>query len=373
MLLSSESFVISGWNVVSPIGIGRNEFAENFTSQRMGLKKVDDEFCGMKLENACVADDFNASEFLGSRGTRTFDRTTRLAVSTAKLALEDRGISESERLKTGIVLGSMNGSIKSITEFTRDSLVQEKPYFVNPSLFPNTVMNCAAGQCAIWHKLRGPNATLSAGSMSGLNSLQYSIRLLRKGYAEIVLAGSVEAYCGQSAWAFQASLPAKIRENEYLGEGCVLFTLEKKESALAKNCQIHAELVAGETYLVPRAKNNCCKVSGNLAQSIRNVLMQAQVDPDEITAISKHCCGGRKLKAMEQDAIRMAFKGHNQPDQFAVSDFVGNTVSASVSFQLAGALSYAPAIGSKKQGYILITSLSIDGYIGCLLLKTDCN
>src|SRR5699024_7600310 len=81
----------------------------------------------------------------------------------------------------GLVLGTHTGSAQSIMDFTRESLVSAKPFYVDPSLFPNTVMNCAAGQSAIWHQLKGPNTTIAGGRGTGLLALQYALRLQRAG------------------------------------------------------------------------------------------------------------------------------------------------------------------------------------------------
>jgi len=370
MKYGNGNLVISGWDIISPMGIGRDEFTENFKSRRIGNQRMNDSFSGVKLDQAYVAENFNVNSLLGKRGTRTFDRTTQLTICTAKLALEHRGISENERLKTGIVLGSTNGSLKSITDFSRDTFTQEKPYFVNPSLFPNVVLNCAASQCAIWHKLRGPNATVSSGSMSGLSSIQYAMRLLKNGYADLVLAGGVEEYCKQSAWAFQKSLPKRIRGKECFGEGCVFFALETKESAEAKNRAFYAEIIACECRLIPRIKYNFNQFSEHLADCIAHVLEISRVEPRDVAAVSKYSCTSRKIKEVETEALQKIFRKQNYLEQFAISDLSGNAMSAAVSFQVAAALTYTSEKHGNDNTYILITTLSIDGYVGCMLLQT---
>ncbi|MCP5877146.1 hypothetical protein NL390_32295, partial [Klebsiella pneumoniae] len=73
-----------------------------------------------------------------------------------------------DSLGTALVLGTTTGSAESMMNFTRSSLEAEKPFYVDPALMPNAVMNCAAGQCAIWHQLKGPNTTIAGGRAAGL-------------------------------------------------------------------------------------------------------------------------------------------------------------------------------------------------------------
>lgn len=109
--------------------------------------------------------DFDVRARLGRRGTSFYDRATALAVVACGDALDDSGLTvdDTTRTRIGVVLGTTVGSLKSTSDYTRETLVQDKPYLVNPVLFPNTVMNCAAGQAAIRHGLKGSTPPSPAG------------------------------------------------------------------------------------------------------------------------------------------------------------------------------------------------------------------
>lgn len=197
-----DTLVVSGWSVASPYGLGAQAFAEGVRGLRDAVRAGDEEADLGPYERAGRIPDFDVRAVLGRKGTRAMDRATGLAVATAGMLLEQAGAGLAEEVPeaVGMVLGTGHGSVQSIMDFTRDSLTGEKPFHVDPALFPNTVMNRAAGQSAIWHTLRGPNTTVSGGALTGLLALSYAARLLRRRHCEAVLCGAVEEFSRERAW-----------------------------------------------------------------------------------------------------------------------------------------------------------------------------
>jgi hypothetical protein len=146
--------------------------------------------------------DFQVRAVLGKKGTRSMDRVTGLAITTVGRLLDDaprnREVATGE--SAALVLGTTIGSVQSQMDFVRDSFTGERPYLVDPARFPNAVMNCAAGQSAIWHRLKGPNTTIAGGRAAGLYALNYTRRLLRFGRAGTVLCGAVEEFSTERSW-----------------------------------------------------------------------------------------------------------------------------------------------------------------------------
>ena len=88
-----------------------------------------------------------------------------MVVAAAKLALQNSGWTPERLAKhdAGLVLGTMFGSVHTISKFDRHAL-EQGPACASPMDFANTVINAAAGQTAIWHNLRGINSTIASGS-----------------------------------------------------------------------------------------------------------------------------------------------------------------------------------------------------------------
>ena len=69
-----------------------------------------------------------------------------------------------------------------------ETIGQQGPDKVSPRLFPNSVMNAAAGHTCLSFKIKGPLSTLAIGTASGLLGLGYAADLIRSGEADVMLA-----------------------------------------------------------------------------------------------------------------------------------------------------------------------------------------
>src|SRR5947208_1258828 len=114
--------------------------------------------------------------------------------------------------------------------------------------FANTVINAPAGQAAIWHGLRGVNATVAAGAASGLLAVAHAADLIRAGRATTVLAGGVEELSFESVCGFRRAgllcdgdRPRPFdagRSGFALGEGAAVLVLEDSEAAAARGARV---------------------------------------------------------------------------------------------------------------------------------------
>ena len=362
-----RSVAITGWGVISPIGIGRDDFTDAIRTGKSGFSSVGRQANGGAVFQgpAAVIPTFDAVKCLGAKGTRSMDRTTGMAVATVGMALAHSGVDVGvDRARIGIALGTSTGSIRSISEFTRDTLLHERPYLVNPALFPNTVMNCAAGQCAIWYGLKGVNATLSAGHLSGLLALRYASLTLRRGYADVLVTGCVEEFCEESAWAWH-HLANRSRP---IGEGCTMLVVEKAERARQNGRQVLAEVLACESGIYAGSAGGAHGCVESFVASIRRALAHAEIEADAIDAISVSSRGAAALDTLECEAIGRALGNGRPRRRIAVAEHVGDTFSASAGFQLAAALSLFE-IDPTYVRHALITCVGEHGTVGCAIVR----
>jgi 3-oxoacyl-[acyl-carrier-protein] synthase II len=281
------------------------------------------------------------------------------------MALQHSGLTltDENRARVGVVLGTNVGSIKSIGDFMRDTLIHERPYLVNPMNFPNSVMNCAAGQSAIWHKLKGINATISAGRLAGLMALRYAGMTLRLGYADAVITGSVEEFCEQTAWAFHHTGRVDPARGAPLGEGCAVFTLENAEAVCAQGRKVLAEVLACEVGVYSPDIGGRARQAQGLAACIRRALSRAGVGARDVWAVSAHQFADAELEEVESHALELALDGHVPARQVIVGKSVGECFSAAGAFQLAALLAlFGDAQGDRVA---LVTSLAHSGAVGC--------
>ncbi|MEI5034533.1 beta-ketoacyl synthase N-terminal-like domain-containing protein [Streptomyces sp. S1A(2023)] len=356
--------LISAWSVVSPFGMDVSAFGNGLRSGTAAATALDPEEWKVPFENACLVEGFSNREVLGRKGTRSMDRVTGLAVAAVGRLLQD---ADGERISgvgqdAALVLGTSTGSAQSIMDFTRDSLTQEKPFFVDPMRFPNTVMNCAAGQSAIWHKLKGPNTTIAGGRASGLLALNYALRLKKSGHARTVLFGAVEEFSSARAW-LEWHTRGQDESDAVLGEGAAVLLLESGEVAEEHGRDGLAEVLGLECGVYHEAGTEATV----LADCVRRVLERTGVRPDDVRYLSHSQAAGAR-GAAEQDALTDVL-GNHQPELVRCADLIGDTHAAAAAFQIAAVLVAAEGREDAKGQIALITSVDRDGVVGCAVLR----
>ncbi|MBE1491996.1 beta-ketoacyl synthase N-terminal-like domain-containing protein [Plantactinospora soyae] len=355
--IAGDELVLSGWSAASAFGLGADRFADGVRAGTDAVAPLDRAAWPGPYDRAGLIPGFDIPELLGRKGTRSMDRATGIAIATVGMLLDQCGpelVGEPERI--GLVLGTSSGSVQSIMDFTRESLTGARPFHVDPARFPNTVMNRAAGQSAIWYGLKGPNTTIAGGSLTGLLALNYAVRLQRGGHSDLILCGAVEEYSVQRGW-----LEWHGREGVAapLGEGCAIFLLEPLSSAVRDGRRPLAT-VRGSRF---RAFSDPAAVRPVLGRCIGDALGAAGLRPEDVRVVAASDAGNG-LAAAEEAAIADVL-GANRPTRLHCRALLGDTSSASSAFQLAAALS---ELSDRSDGVALVTGVDRDGQVGATLL-----
>lgn len=371
MKTDHANIAIRSWEVISSIGIGKDEFDQGCRTGRSGLSPLNPAGPGEHaFEACCFIPGFDTRRFLSKKGTRLMDRTTGLATAATGMLLNHLEIDGGmDPLDVGIVLGT-HGSLKSITDFTRETLIQPKPFMVNPMEFPNTVMNCAAGQCAIWHDVHGPNTTLSAGRLSSILALKYAATLLHRGYARLIFAGGVQEYCPVNGWGYHHTASPGLKAERPFGEGCAMFALQNA-SDLSGEPGATADLVACETgRYTPDLNAGPEERAAGVAQCIRNVLAKGEVSPEEIWAVSLDQCNEDDVNRAELEGLALALKTGGISHTLTMGEQVGNCFNAAGAIQIAALMALFEREPDASNRYALAISLDEGGDVGSVLLKS---
>ncbi|MEQ4723312.1 beta-ketoacyl synthase N-terminal-like domain-containing protein [Nonomuraea sp. B19D2] len=358
-MTTSAPLVITGCGVVSPSGIG----LEALTAPRNGAAQAEPpegEFPPIPL---AVIPDLRVEDYLGKKGIRTLDRTTRLALvaSNRALATLDTALSDEDRARTGVVIGTSTGSIRSSSEFSRETLVREKPYLVQATLFPPSVMNFCASQIAIWNSLRGVNATIADGRVSGLGAVSYARNAIIQGHIERALVGAVEELCPQSAWAWHLS--GALAPDAAVGEGAAVFVMETAEGAAAAGRAPLAEVLACEVGTLGMSD-----VRRGLATCIGRAMQRSGVPGAAVTTVSLSASALRGLGAAEEAGVRSALGG-SLPAQLRTAGLLGESFSATAALQLADVLAAWRTDPVAAGAVALVVVTGDDGNVGCLVLR----
>ncbi len=350
--------MVTGLGVICSNGIGKSAFMEAIFQGLSGIKPISlFDTSSFKVKSAGEVKDFDPVVFLGSKGLRILDRSTKLVNSAVKLALDDAGlvVTEENTHTIGVVVGDTLGSISSISEFDRDALI-DGPQYVNPALFPNTVINSPASQVSIRFNIKGFNATISTGFSASLDAMKYAVDFLKLGRAKIVLAAGVEELCVQTFLAFyktaflaglkngstEISSPFDKRRNGIiLGEGSAVLVLESLESALNRKANIYAEIIGCGSGFDSYRTNKYCPSGRGLKNSMRMAIKDAGVANLEVDYICAAANSTVDADRIESEAIKDVFgKDSQKPRVSSIKSMIGECFSAS------GALQAAAAIGA---------------------------
>ncbi|WBC07494.1 beta-ketoacyl synthase N-terminal-like domain-containing protein [Micromonospora sp. WMMA1947] len=358
-----DRLVLTDWAALSPWGVGAESLATGIRSGGTAVAELDPTGWQTPYRQGALITDLDLPGLLGNKGIRSMDRATGIAVATVGLLLAKHPIDRlaETRSDVGLVLGTTSGSVQSMMRFTRDSLTGAKPYHVDPARFPNTVMNRAAGQCAIWHGLKGPNTTVAGGAVTGLLALSYAMRLQRGGHCAVVVCGAVEEFSEQRAWLEWHARGEGV-DPAPLGEGAVVFLTEWESSATARGREPVADLLATEfgAFTDPESARFA------LGRCVNRALRRAGVHAEDVELVVPAAPAG-PLGEAEQWALDDAFSG-NRVVRLRHRELLGDAASVSANVQIAVAL-VADVPGPAAGRLALVTSVDREGIAGCLLMR----
>ncbi|MEV5241996.1 beta-ketoacyl synthase N-terminal-like domain-containing protein [Streptomyces cinnamoneus] len=353
--------VISAWSAVSPYGIGAGPFSDGVRSGRTTAAPLDTVRWQVPAGDAHLVPDFEVRQVLGKKGTRSMDRVTGLAV-TAVGGLLEQPAADRER-ETGdraaLVLGTTTGSVASMMDFTRSSLVGDRPFDVDPAQMPNAVMNCAAGQCAIWYGIRGPNTTIAGGRTASLAAMSYATRLLASGRAESVLCGAAEEFSSARYW-----LEHHSRESgggPALGEGCAMLLIQPADACSPERPAL-AEILSVKSRVATGAD-----LAATLEACVRSALAAADVAAEDVWAASVSAAPG-PAGTTEREVLASVV-GDRALGRMPSVDALGDVSAASGAFQIAMVLAAAEGNPEAAGQPVVATSVDRDGSLSCAVLQ----
>jgi len=252
--------VITGMGVISPVGIGKDDFWKGLIEGRDGIKEIttfDTE--PLRSKKGALVKGFTPKVFIPPLKIRRLDRASQFAIAAAQMALEDAGLSIGEDVapeRTGIILGSGFCGLVNSEAFHRGQVLRG-PADLNPILFPNTVPNAAASNASIELGIKGPNSTVVQSFCTAEAAFVFACQQLIAHRADVMVTGGVDElsailYRGWNELRLTAcdtgegdkSAPYDLTRNGFIpGEGAGLMILERERDALRRKARIYAQLL----------------------------------------------------------------------------------------------------------------------------------
>ncbi len=325
---SKQRVVITGLGVLSPVGIGKEAYWKALLRGQSGIDRLtrfDSSLYDSKI--AGEVKDFVPEQFLDRKEIRRTDRFAQFGVAAAKLAVGDAALElgEEDPENIGVVIGSGIGGIETLCE-QHSVLLSKGPNRISPFFIPMIISNMAAGQIAICLGPKGPNFTVVTACASGANAIGEAYLMLRRGAAEVILAGGTETpivpvamagFCSMKAMSTsndepqRASRPFdKNRDGFVISEGAGVLVLETLGHASARGARVYGE-VAGYGCTADGYHISAPEPEGTeAARAIRIALEDAGISPDRVDYINAHGTSTELNDKIETMAIKKVFGDH---------------------------------------------------------------
>lgn len=315
---------ITGIGIVSPLGSGREAFGKALLAGQSGIAPLA-AFSAEAFPCRLAAEirDFQARDFVSIKNLRRMDRLSAVTTAAARMALDDAGlaITPANRDRTGMILGTAWGGTDVTVSFAR-VLVTEGPGSVNPILVPNVVMNAPAGHASIELGFRGINTTVNHYSVSAESALAYGAREIRRGAADVLLAGGADVlapFYFESLTRFKALSPLQgggsegarpfdLRRNgPVAGEGCGILCLEPLEAARERGATVYAEITGSGMASSPAPMTGWPDGPRGFILAARRALKAAGCTPEEVDIVFAAASGGLQPDLLEAEGLERIF------------------------------------------------------------------
>ena len=262
------------------------------------------------------------------KDARRMDWFVQFAMASAGQAITDAGFGDLSKVdleRFGVLIGSGIGGLGVIEEQCK-ILMDKGPGRVNPFLIPMLIVNMASGQVAIKWGFKGPNSAVATACATGNHAIGDASEIIRRGAADIMIAGGTEGaitplglagFCSARAVSERNDDPAGAsrpfdsgRDGFVMGEGCGLLILEEMEHAKARGARIYCELLG---YGMSDDANHMTAPpeDGNGARrAMLACLKDAAVPADSIDYVNAHGTSTPLGDKAETLALKQVFGAH---------------------------------------------------------------
>ncbi|MEO7190680.1 MAG: beta-ketoacyl-ACP synthase II [Vicinamibacterales bacterium] len=324
----SRRVVVTGVGLISSVGIGTEANWEALCAGRTGIGPIT--HFDASLFSARIAGEvkgFDPLQFMDRKDVKKMDVFIQYAVAASEFAVKDARLEITPDIAddTGVFIGSGIGGFSTI-ESEHEALLNGGPRRISPFFIPASIINLAAGQVSIRHGAKGPNLATCTACTASAHAIGESYEIIRRGDANIMIAGGSEASITPMGVGGFASLRAlstrndqperasrpfdKDRDGFVVGEGAGILILEELEGAVRRGASIYAEIagygLSGDAFHLTAQPED----ANGAVRSMRMALRKAGVHPNQIDYINAHGTSTPINDPTETLAVKTTFGEH---------------------------------------------------------------
>jgi 3-oxoacyl-[acyl-carrier-protein] synthase II/nodulation protein E len=320
--------VVTGLGAVTPLGNDLSTTWQNVLAGRSGIAPIT-LFDASAYESAIAGEvkDFVPEEYLPGKETRYMDRYVQFACAAALEALRDSGLEVGDGLgpSAGVVIGSGAGG-HILLEEGFHTLVKKGPRRISPFFLTNFLPDASSGHVAILTGAMGPNMAVVSACATGAGSVGEAAEIIKRGDADIMIAGGAEAPLTPTLYASfnalravaspgddpsKACKPFDMRRDGFIvAEGAAVMILESLEHAEKRGARVYAELSgygsANDAYDMVASE----ETGRGAILAMEMALRKSKLDREAIGYVNAHGTATPMNDRVETLALKKVFGEH---------------------------------------------------------------
>ena len=322
----SRRVVVTGMGAITPLGHTVEETWKAALAGESGIGPITQfDPSGVQTKFAGEVRGWDPELIIPRREARRLDRSAQLFVAAAQQAMDDSGLDfvadDADADRAGVVVGSGLGGMLSFDNHIK-VMLDRGASRISPLAVTMIIPNEAAGVASIRFNMRGPVTCVVTACAASANAIGDAAEIIRRGAADVMLAGGAEAtICEFGIGSFNSSRALSTRNDDPTGasrpfdaerdgfvmsEGGVCVILEDRERALARGAAIQAEVIGyGMTsdahhVTLPRPGGE------GAARAMEAALDSAGLQPAQLGYINAHGTSTKANDVTETQAIKIA-------------------------------------------------------------------
>src|SRR5713101_4411998 len=338
--------VITGMGAVTPVGLDVASTWDAVVHGRSGIALVQRfETSDLDVKIGGEVKNFDPTTYMDRKEARRMDRFLHLGIVAAQEAMRDSElkIGPHNADHVGVLVGSGIGGIQTVVD-AAIVLHTRGPDRVSPFVVPMMLTDMLAGLIAIQMGAKGPNFGVVSACATAGHALGEAAEIIRRGDADVMLAGGSEAPLTRIGLASFDSMRALSRRNDeperasrpfdaerdgfVLAEAAGVLVLESLAHATRRDAHIYAELTGygatADAYHITAPSEG----GEGAARAMRLALQRSRLEPADIDYINAHGTSTPHNDRTESQAIRTVF-GEHVPPVSSTKSMTGHLIGAS--------------------------------------------
>jgi 3-oxoacyl-[acyl-carrier-protein] synthase II len=347
--MNRKRVVITGLGAITVLGNSIQQIWEHLLQGKSGIRRITQfDASAMPCKIAGEIPEFDPSQYMDRKEARRVSRSAQISLAAAIQAVADAGLPGTmpEPERAGIVFGTAIGGYERFDEgiiILRSQGLDR----VNPFALPSGIPNLPAFLISRQFQCLGPSSTITTACATGTQAVGEAAEYIRRGAADVVITGGVEAIIRDYAiggFSVMRALPVNFNDNPeaasrpfdakregfIFSEGAAALVLESVEHALARGAHIYAEVIghasSADGYHVAAPEPD----AAGSKRAMRWALADAGLQPQDVDYINAHGTSTPLNDISETKAIKEIFGDHAYKVQISsTKSMVGHAMGAS--------------------------------------------